>query len=98
MIKALLVDDEPRAVRNLAILLDKYCGDKVEVVGVANNINQAYTALIELKPDLLFLDINMPGGTGLDLFEKIRDILDVKVIFVTGLSGICNKGVKIIGT
>lgn len=95
MVKALIVDDEPRAVRNLAILLEKYCNEQVEVVGSANNIKEAYTKLIELRPELIFLDINMPGGTGLELFEKIRDLLPIKVIFVTAYQEYAIKALRL---
>ncbi|SNS76099.1 two component transcriptional regulator, LytTR family [Ekhidna lutea] len=81
MIKALLVDDEPRALKTLQLTLEKHCPE-VEILGTANNIVNAFKIIIEKSIDLIFLDISMPNGSGLDLQEKIKE-MDVKVIFTT---------------
>ncbi len=81
MIKALLVDDEPQAIKSLKILLEKYCPE-VNVLGEAENITEAYQLIQKENPNLVFLDINMPGGTGIELLEQL-DGLDLEVIFTT---------------
>ncbi|WP_420319191.1 LytR/AlgR family response regulator transcription factor [Ekhidna sp.] len=82
MIRSLIVDDEPRAVRALEITLERHCPE-IELVGIANNIEEAFQLIVAQNPDLIFLDINMPKGTGLDLLERIKDTESAKVIFTT---------------
>lgn len=78
-IKALIVDDEPLARR----LINKYCEDSgmVEVVGQAVNGLDALQKISDLEPELLFLDIQMPGVTGLGMLKMIDE--PPLIIFVT---------------
>jgi two-component system LytT family response regulator len=78
-IRALIVDDEPLARR----LISKYCNDSglIEVVGEAVNGIDALQKISDLEPHLLFLDIQMPGVTGLGMLEMIDD--PPLIIFVT---------------
>jgi two-component system LytT family response regulator len=77
--KALIIDDERLARKELMGLLEKH--ENIEVVGEAANADEAEERIAELKPDLLFLDINMPGRDGFQLLEALdRAPL---VIFVT---------------
>ncbi len=81
-LKALIVDDEELARKNLAILLDDFCPD-VEVVGDASNINSAKEKIESLNPDVVFLDIRMPrGAEGFELLESLEK-RDFFVVFVT---------------
>ena len=77
--KALIVDDERLARKELMSLLTEF--DQVEVVGEAVNVDDAYEKIKELQPDLLFLDIQMPGKTGFDLLQMLDDV--PQVIFTT---------------
>lgn len=77
--KALIVDDERLARKELTSLLAEF--DQVEVVGEAVNVDDAYEKIKELQPDLLFLDIQMPGKTGFDLLQMLDDV--PQVIFTT---------------
>jgi two-component system LytT family response regulator len=77
--KAMIVDDEPPARRELRRLLTDFSW--VEVVGEAGNIDQAAEMVESLTPELLFLDIQMPGGTGFDLLARLEHVPDV--IFTT---------------
>jgi two-component system, LytTR family, response regulator len=78
-VKALIVDDEPIARRELRRLLGAH-GD-VEVVGEAGGAAEAGRALEQLGPDLMFLDIQMPRRTGLELLESLDQA--PQVIFTT---------------
>lgn len=78
MLRALIVDDERLARVALRSLLEER-GD-VEVVGEADGVAAARQRLAELKPDVVFLDVQMPGGSGFDLFAGG---LTPKVIFCT---------------
>ncbi|MFN6178890.1 MAG: LytR/AlgR family response regulator transcription factor [Flavobacteriales bacterium] len=77
--KALIIDDERLARKELASLLEKHEG--IEIVGEAANADEAETLIAEKRPDLLFLDINMPGRTGFELLESLDHA--PQVIFVT---------------
>lgn len=77
--KVLLIDDERLARKELATLLAHH--DQVQVVGEAANADEAETLIAQLRPDLIFLDINMPGRTGFELLEALEQ--PPQVIFVT---------------
>ena len=76
---ALIVDDEAVARRELRRLLKEH--EWVEIVGEASNIEEALTRVNELDPQLLFLDIQMPGGSGFDLLTRLEE--PPQVIFTT---------------
>jgi two-component system, LytTR family, response regulator len=77
--KAMIIDDEPPARRELRRLLADF--PWVEIVGEAGNIEQAAGMVESLMPELLFLDIQMPGGSGFDLLTRLEHV--PAVIFTT---------------
>jgi two-component system LytT family response regulator len=77
--RALIIDDEPPARRELRRLLKEFAW--VEVAGEAGNVDQAAELVASLTPELLFLDIQMPGGSGFDLLSRLEDL--PQVIFTT---------------
>lgn len=77
--KALLIDDERLARQELKSLLASY--SEIQVVGEANNAETAIESIKQLKPDVIFLDIQMPGKNGFDLLEEISGLPEV--VFVT---------------
>lgn len=81
MIRVILVDDEPQSSKALDIKL-RELADDIEVVGIFNNPDKALSAIKKTKPDLVFLDIEMPGMNGFQLLEKLEEF-DFEVIFVT---------------
>jgi two-component SAPR family response regulator len=82
LIQAFLVDDEEHALTILELFLERIGG--VEVIGRSNNGFDALRQLRELKPDVLFLDIEMPEMNGIELAEILRNQgSDVHLIFAT---------------
>ena len=79
--KAILVDDEPDGIRTLKKMLETYCPG-VEVAATCSNAITAKQELANIRPDVVFLDIQMPGKSGLDLLTEIPE-KDFEVIFVT---------------
>lgn len=79
MITALLVDDEPKAIDRLAELLESFPG--IEVIGTARDVGDAERFLQGRAPDVVFLDINMPGRTGFDLLASVPPTS--RIVFVT---------------
>lgn len=77
--KAILIDDERLARQELKNLLAVH--KEVEVIAECADATQAKEKINELKPDIIFCDINMPGKSGLELVEEISATVDV--VFVT---------------
>ena len=81
-VSALLIDDEIGAINTLRGMLKEYC-PRVQVVGVALTVTEAIQTAGQLKPELVFLDIEMPPiGSGFDFLNNIPDI-EFGVIFTT---------------
>jgi len=79
--KALIVDDEPKARKNLLNLLTEYCPN-VDVINAVGTVDDAVDVINQNDIDLLFLDIEMDGETGFDLLERFEEI-DFTIIFIT---------------
>ncbi len=92
MMRTLLIDDEPKNTRILRKLLEDFC-PKVQVVGDAADINTAYTLIRETKPDLVFLDIEMPYGNAFDLLDKLMPV-DFAIVFITAFDDYTLKAFK----
>ena len=81
MLTSVIIDDKPANVNLLKQLLNTYC-PRIEVTGTANNIADGYSCINTLQPDVIFLDIEMPNGSGFELLHKFKDI-SFEVIFTT---------------
>jgi len=79
--RALLVDDELHARAELASLLEET--GAFELVGQCGNAVEALQAIRAARPDVLFLDIQMPGISGFELLSMLEDELPLEVVFVT---------------
>ncbi len=79
--QAILVDDEPDGIRTLQKMLERHCTD-ITVIATCSNAAMAAQKIAQLSPDVVFLDIQMPGKSGLDLLTEL-DAKDFEVIFVT---------------
>jgi len=88
-----IIDDEA-PVRNAikALLNEKFPG--IIIMASEGTIKNGYEAILKYKPDLLFLDIELPDGTGFDLLEKFRQI-PFKIIFVTGHNEYAVDAIKV---
>jgi two-component system, LytTR family, response regulator len=81
MLRALIVDDEELARRGLEIRLAEI--DGVEVCGQARNGREALAAVRELTPDLVFLDVQMPGMDGFEVLRRLSGSTMPEIVFVT---------------
>ncbi|MEJ2195922.1 MAG: LytTR family DNA-binding domain-containing protein [Ignavibacteriaceae bacterium] len=77
--KSIIVDDEELAREDLKALLKDF--KEIEIIGEAETVEQTKTLIKKLDPDLIFLDIQMPGKTGFDLLEELQ--INAKIIFVS---------------
>ncbi|MBQ0770972.1 MAG: response regulator transcription factor, partial [Sphingomonadales bacterium] len=83
-IRTILVDDEKLAIQGLQIRLEKF--DDIEIVDTCRNGREAIRKIKTLKPDLVFLDIQMPGFDGFSVVQGIMEIEPPLFIFVTAYS------------
>ena len=93
MIRALIVEDEFMVRETLTGMLARHFGDSVEVIGECGSVPKAKELILELKPDLVFLDIELSFGTGFDLLESLQPV-GFQVIFITAYSQYAIKAIK----
>lgn len=79
--KAILVDDEPDGVKALQMMLGRHC-PSVDIAAVCNNADTAKQQIEAIKPDVVFLDIQMPGKSGIEMIGELPE-KKVEIIFVT---------------
>jgi len=91
-IRSIIIDDEPGNIITLTGLLNSYC-PQIEIIGEAENIQQAEKLIRKESPELIFLDIEMPYGNAFDLLENLRPV-DFNVIFVTAFDNYAVKAFK----
>ena len=92
MQRVIIVEDEARSRAFLADILAEHCAD-LQVVGMASNVEEAVKAIRELKPDLVFLDIELQTGTGFDVLEQLSGEQPA-VIFTTAYDHYAIKAIR----
>jgi two-component system, LytTR family, response regulator len=92
MIRSIIVEDEKSSRELLKNLITKHC-EQIIILGMADSVEQGVELIRTNKPDLVFLDISMPDGTGFDLLEKVHG-LNFKVIFTTATDKYAVKAIK----
>ncbi len=90
-LNVVIVDDEKMASEGLLLLLTEFC-ETVNVIGIADGVFEGIKMINEKKPDLVFLDVEMPQGTGFDLLDALS--FDVSVIFTTAHAKYAIKAIK----
>ncbi|WP_420322239.1 LytR/AlgR family response regulator transcription factor [Flagellimonas sp.] len=80
-IVAIIVDDEARHHETLGKMLNNFCPE-INVLGNAHNVNEAVNLINDIKPEIIFLDIEMPGGNGFTLLDHFEEP-PFEVIFTT---------------
>jgi two-component system LytT family response regulator len=91
-IKTLIVDDETDALNFIDSIIGEYC-PKLEVVGKAQSAKEGTKLIIEKVPDLVFLDVEMPQGSGFDLLANFPE-KTFDVIFITAFNHYAIKAIK----
>lgn len=79
--KAIIVDDELSARENLNYLIENFCPD-ISIVDTCCNVNEAVISITKLKPEVVFLDIEMPQKNGFQLLKEFSEI-NFQIIFIT---------------
>ena len=92
MIQAIIIDDEVHCVDTLSMLLKEYCPD-VLVIERCRSAKQGLEAIEKLKPDLVFLDIEMPAMNGFEMLEQFAAI-SFAIIFTTSYDQYAIKAIR----
>jgi two-component system, LytTR family, response regulator len=92
MIKAIIVDDEKHCRETLSILLERHCPE-VKVLAECSSAELGLEAIRKHRPDLVFLDVEMPQMNGFELLQQLEDI-PFKVIFATGYDEYAIKAIR----
>jgi len=92
-IKTLIVDDEPLARRNLRLLLER--DSQIEIIGECRNGKEAVKAIEAARPDLIFLDIQMPEMDGFDVLDKVGPEHAQAIVFVTAFDQYALKAFEV---
>lgn len=91
-LKAVVIDDEANAVDFIISIIGEYCPD-IEVAGKAGNVNEGVAVIRSVNPDLVFLDVEMPNGTGFDLLTYFPE-KEFDVVFITAFNHYAIKAIK----
>ena len=91
-LKTIIIDDEQNAVDFIFSIIGEYCPG-LEVIGKAFNITEGVERIQELKPDLVFLDVEMPNGTGFDLLANFPE-KNFDVVFITAFNHYAIRAIK----
>jgi two-component system, LytTR family, response regulator len=92
MLRIVIIDDEPDAIAVIKGLVEMFCTD-VQVAGTALTAVEGAAIINHTKPDVILLDIDMPGGNGFDLLELFEQ-RNFKVIFITASSEFAIKALR----
>ena len=92
-LKAVIVDDEELARQGLSMRIEQY--EDVEVVKECHNGKEAIAAILEYEPDIVFLDIQMPGMTGFEMINEVQGDVMPMVIFVTAYDAFAVDAFKV---
>lgn len=92
MINSVIIDDEPKNIRILTKMLSEFC-PQVNLVGEAKDALQGFEIINRKKPELVFLDIEIPFGNAFDLLDKLMPV-NFEVIFVTAFNEYALKAFK----
>ena len=93
MIKVVIIDDETNAQIVLKNLFEKYFANKFFIVDVCSSVTQGVKSINNNAPDLVFLDIQMPGENGFELFKYFKTV-NFEVIFTTAYEKFALKAIK----
>lgn len=91
---AVIIDDEPAAITSLRKIIVENCPE-VNVISCAHNVAEALKKIALHKPDILFLDIQMPGRSGFDLVRQLPKGTRPEVIFVTSQDQFAMQAIKV---
>jgi two-component system LytT family response regulator len=82
MIDAIIIDDEEHCIDHLTSLVELYCGSMLRIAGSARDIEEGWRCILQVQPQLVFLDIQLNEETSFELLNRFP-VIDFDIIFVT---------------
>ena len=79
-IKVFIADDSLIVREHLVTMLDELAG--IEIVGQAGNVTEAISGIQQLRPDVVILDIRMPGGSGIDILQRVKQDEGAPIVII----------------
>lgn len=96
VLKAIIIDDEIRAVKMLEAILEDTCAEDVNVCATCQDLPEGVKAIKKHKPDIVFLDIEMPGYSGLQILDFFNeDEIDFEIVFTTAYNEFALQAFKL---
>lgn len=92
MLRAVIIDDIETIRKKNSAIIKSNCPN-ISIIGQAESVESGIAIIKKLSPDLVFLDVEMPDGTGFDLLQKLKP-LTFKVIFITGFEDFAIKAFR----
>ena len=93
ILRTIIIDDEPNQRENIRLILEKHCTN-IKIIAEGKSALEGAALVAKLDPDVVFLDIEMPGGTGLDLLKSYED-MDAQVVLVTAHENYMHDAFKV---
>jgi two-component system LytT family response regulator len=82
MVDTIIIDDETHCIDHLSGLLSECCGPMIRLAGSARTVEEGWRKILELRPQLVFLDIQLQDKTSFELLDRFP-VIDFEIIFVT---------------
>lgn len=96
VLKAIIIDDEIRAVKMLQAILEDTCQEDLSVVATCGDLPEGVKAIKKYKPDLVFLDIEMPGYSGLQILDFFNEEeITFEIVFTTAYNEFALQAFKL---
>lgn len=92
MLKLIIIEDEVHVRNSLEKIIQNYCTD-IEIIEKCDSVSSGLLAIYKNNPDIVFLDINLPDGSGFDILSKLSTI-SFKLIFITAYQEFAIKAIK----
>ena len=95
LITTFIVDDEIAGRERLAFLIDRFLSNELEIIGSSGNPEEAFSEVLRLLPELVFMDIEMPLMSGIELAKRLHNSgFKGKIVFVTGFQHYSIKAIR----
>lgn len=92
-LKAIIIDDEQSAIKNLTVILNDFCS-QIDIIGNATNVDDGLELINKTQPNIIFLDIEMPGKSGFELLKEI-DTEEIQIVFITAYNEYAVKAFEV---
>ncbi len=93
-LKSIIIDDSPLAVESIKNMVELFFSDEIEIIQTFNQGTEALMQIHLLQPDVVFLDVEMPGMNGFEIKNLISPSLNIKIVIISGKETYALKAIK----